>query len=341
MRGQQAVALLHDLGYSNVRDYRGGIADWVESGQPTESVTDTPPPEPDPRATMLDGPPLAASPDGVAGRGPARLSTDGSIRQVDAGPGPATLHLATVRHLDRDDPAERLLLLAWLRLSASTGWSREASPVGADLKGFASAIYFSFVTATSIGYGDIVPVGGARVIAVAEAIAALLIFGAVVAKFVSHRQDELVSEIHRITFEERLDRVETNLHMVISEMLAITAMCEAKAPLNRISTRLESAAILFSGELRTTRDLLYQPRLAVEEGVLGGILASLASALNVLSDLLACLPPGFSRSQPTEITLERLTVLAKEICGECVPHSYTPRLVFWMDRIQAAALRLK
>jgi len=214
-------------------------------------------------------------------------------------------------------------------------------PVGADLKGFASALYFSFVTATSIGYGDIVPVGGARVIAVAEAITALLVFGAVVAKFVSHRQEELVSEIHRVTFEERLDRIETNLHMVISEMLSITAMCEAKAPLNRITTRLESAGLLFLGELRTTRDLLYQPRLVVEEGVLAAILATLASALSVLADLLACLPPEFSRSQPFTITLDRLTGLAKDICGECVPHTYTPRLVFWMDRIQATARRIK
>jgi len=214
-------------------------------------------------------------------------------------------------------------------------------PIGADLNGFASALYFSFVTATSIGYGDIVPVGGARVIAVAEAIGALLVFGAVVAKFVSHRQEELVNEIHRLTFEERLDRVETNLHMVISEILSITAMCEAKAPLNRISTRLESAGLLFLGELRTTRDLLYQPRLLVEEGVLAAILATLASALSVLADLLACLPPELSRSQPFTITLDRVTGLAEEICGECVPHTYTPRLVFWMDRIQATARRIK
>src|SRR5258708_32500697 len=111
-------------------------------------------------------------------------------------------------------------------------------PVDADLKGFASALYFSFVTATSIGYGDIVPVGMARVVAVAEAITGLLIFGAVVAKFVSHRQDELMSEIHRVTFEERLDRIETNLHIVISELLSITAMSESNAPLHRITTRL-------------------------------------------------------------------------------------------------------
>jgi len=230
----------------------------------------------------------------------------------------------------------------WLgALIGDHGLVEGGRPVGADLKGFASAVYFSFVTATSIGYGDIVPVGGARVIAIAEAVTALLVFGAVVAKFVSHRQEELVSEIHRVTFDERLDRVETNLHLVISEILSIASMCEAKAPLNRISTRLESAALLFLGELRTTRDLLYQPRLMVEEGVLAAILATLASALSVLSDLLASLPPEFSRSQPFMITLDRLTALAQEICGECVPHTYTPRLVFWMDRIQATARQIK
>src|SRR5208283_2193611 len=148
--------------------------------------------------------------------------------------------------------------------------------------------------ATSVGYGDIVPIGGARVIAVSEAIAALLIFGAVVAKFVSHRQDVLVSEIHRVTFEERLDRVQTNLHMVISEALSIGEMCEAPHPsMNRILARLESAALLLQSELRTTHDLLYQPRLSVEEGVLASILASVASALAVTSELLGKLPPEF------------------------------------------------
>ena len=233
-------------------------------------------------------------------------------------------------------------LAYWLgTLLGEHGLVEAGRPVDADLNGFASALYFSFVTATSIGYGDIVPVGIARVVAVAEAITGLLIFGAVVAKFVSHRQEELMSEIHRVTFEERLDRIETNLHMVVSELLAITAMVEAKAPLNRVTTRLESGVILFVSELRTTRDLLYQPRLMVEEGVLAGILATLASAMNVLAELLALLPPEFSRSQPLTITLERVSGLAEEVCGDCVPHSYTPRLVFWMDRIQATAKRIR
>jgi hypothetical protein len=332
--------LLKQLGYSNVRDYRGGIADWIESGEPTERAPEAAVSEPGPAAEMPAGPSLAVSLNGGAGRGPARLSRMGRWDKSVLG------------LVERRSTLE--LFIIWIGMIVLSGMGywlgalmgehglvEAGRPVAADLKGFASALYFSFVTATSIGYGDVVPVGLARVIAVAEAIMALLVFGAVVAKFVSHRQEELMSEIHRVTFEERLDRVETNLHMVISELLSITAMCEAKAPVNRVSTRLESAALLFLGELRTTRDLLYQPQLMVEEGVLGGILATLASALGVLAELLACLPPEFSRSQPFAIALERLTALAEDICGECVPHSYTPRLVFWMDRIQATARRIK
>ena len=32
-RSEQALQQLHELGYTNVRDYRAGIADWVESGE--------------------------------------------------------------------------------------------------------------------------------------------------------------------------------------------------------------------------------------------------------------------------------------------------------------------
>jgi hypothetical protein len=104
---------------------------------------------------------------------------------------------------------------------------------------------------------------------------------------------------------------------------------------------LDSAVRVFLGEMRAIHDLLYQPRLLVEEGVLAAILANLASALTVLSELLPCLPPEFARSQTLEIVFADLTRLAEDICGNCVPHDYTPRLVFWMDRIQATARTIK
>jgi len=226
-------------------------------------------------------------------------------------------------------------------LLGAHGLREAGAPVGDGFDGLLTSLYFSFVTATSVGYGDVVPVGMARIVAVTEAALALLIFGAVISKFVSHRQDELVREIHRVTFDERLNRVQSNLHAVIAEFLAINSAYEAgNVSTQRISTQLDSAVLLFLAELRTTHDLLYQPRLVVEEGVLGAILANLASALEVLAELLANLPSGFVRSQPFQIALRNVSHLAEDICGNCVPHAYTPRLTFWMDRIQKTSRQI-
>jgi len=326
--------LLHELGYSKVRDYRGGLADWVESGGSLENGVISPPQQ----ETESVRPSLLVSSEGYAGVGPARVS--GGNDSV----------LGLVGRLSTSQ-----LFLVWIgtvvlcgfgywfgALVGEHGLVEAGAPVGADLRGLLDALYFSFVTATSLGYGDVVPIGIARVLAIIESVAALLIFGAVVAKFVSHRQDELVLEIHRITFDERLDRVQSNLQVVISELVSINSLCEAQSmPLSHIAVRLDSAVLLFLAELRTTHDLLYQPRLMVAEGVLSAILANLASALDVLAELLGCLPAEFVRSEPLELALGNLTRLAEDICGGCVPHAYTPRLTFWMDRIQNTSHRIR
>jgi hypothetical protein len=173
------------------------------------------------------------------------------------------------------------------------------------------------------------------------AVSGMLIFGAVVAKFVSRRQDELVREIHRVTFEERLDRVQTSLHLVLSELQAIGVLCaDGTARPERVGPRLESAALVFASELRAIHDLLYRPQWAPQEQVLGAILASLASSMRELSEVLACLPRGLQRSATLESTLTTLARLAAEICGDCVPRTYAPSLTVWMDRIQELARRI-
>jgi potassium channel LctB len=320
-----------------VRDYRGGLADWVESGGFLERVADTT--TTDSSALPL-GPRLTASIDGLAGEGPARILE--RRRWNDSIPGLID-RLSTVQ-----------LFLVWIgtvllcgfgywvgALAGEHGLVEGNQPLGAGIHGLASALYFSFVTATSVGYGDVLPVGFARLIAIVEAVTTLLIFGAVIAKFVSHRQDQLVGEIHRITFDERLDRVQSNLHVVISELLELSAQCKTPSvPVHRLATRLHSTVWLFLSELRTTHALLYQPRLMVEEIVLASILGNLASALEVLAELMSCLPAEFTRSDHLEIALGSLTHTAEDICGNCVPHEYTPRLIFWMDRIQETARRI-
>ena len=318
------MGLLRTLGYTDLHHYRGGLADWQEAGEPVERL--------EPRPPEAGAPTLTRGPSSR----PAHRQWAGAF--LDA--------------VDRQSTAR--LFLAWLaiillcgmlyslgNLAGSDGLLANGHPVDASLRGFATALYFSFVTATSVGYGDVVPVGAVRFVAITEAVAGLLVFGAVVAKFVSRRQDEIVREIHRITFEDRLDRVQTSLHLVLSELQAIVAMCDdGTIRRERIASRLESATLVFAGELRAIHDLLYRPQWAPEEAVLGAILAGLAGALRELSELLVCLPTAFDRSPTLVAALGTLARLADEICGECVPHGYAPALREWMDRIQETARRL-
>jgi hypothetical protein len=316
-----------------VGHYRGGIEEWENAGLPVEiAARDTAVPLP---AVDVAVPPSPAVPSRVP-----------RIVRLEHGARWGGALLEAIDGL----PTSRLFLV-WLAMVASCGLVYWIAPVfgrnglvtngdlvPADVDGLLMGLYFSFVTATSVGYGDVAPVGFARLFAITEAVAGLLLFGAVISKFVSRRQDELVREIHRTTFEDRLDRVQTNLHLVLSELQSITGVCdEATVPVARIAARLESATLVFAGELRATHDLLYRPHTAPPEPVLSAILATLAGATHALRELLVCLPPDLRRSQTLDETLRMIARLADEVCGECVPHAYTPTLRAWMDRVQEAA----
>jgi hypothetical protein len=159
---------------------------------------------------------------------------------------------------------------------------------------------------------------------------------------VSRRQEEIVREIHRVTFEERLDRIQTNLHMVLSELQSVAiAYSEGRVPADRINARLESSALVFAAELRTIHYLLYRPQDAPEEPVLAGILAMLTSALHTLEECLHTRPDGLTVSPLLAHALKTLSNLASEICATCVPTVYAPALTVWMDRIADIAGRIQ
>jgi hypothetical protein len=316
----QAVSLLRELGYTNVSHYPGGLTEWLAANSPAptaQSETRTSP------ATTI------SRPDSHVAPWSSRLGdtlAERSVRDL------FLLWAATV--------------LAWgfvywllaLRLPGGA-LIRNGEPLAADGAGALSAVYFSAVTATSIGYGDIVPIGVTRVLAVAEGIAGLILFGCVVSKFVSHRQEEVIGEIHRIAFEDRLGRVRTNLHLVRTEIQATARACEGvDLPPPEAIARVESAAMVFVGELRVVHDLLYRPQQTPDETVLEAILASLASVFREFTELLACKQVrAIDRSVALRTSLDTMTRVAKEICGDCVPREFAPGLRSWMDQIQQMA----
>ncbi len=316
---REAAARLTALGYTRVRHYTGGLADWKEHGGPLEALKEAP--------------------------GPA-AGSHAAWRGAAARP---RLH---VRLLDwLGDRSILALLQIWFGLIcgfgviywvaggvAGHGLRAGGAPVMATWDGLFTSVYFSFVTALSIGYGDVIPTGFFRALAVTEGAAGLILFGAVISKLVSRRQEELTGEIHRIAFEARLGRVRTNLHLVLSELDAVAALCATPgAEPAGLRARVESAASVFDGELKAVHDLLYRPQAEPEEQVLASILATVASGLRKLTELLACMPEGARRSALLGANLRDMARLSKEICADCVPREHPASLDVWMDEIQTLA----
>jgi potassium channel LctB len=232
-------------------------------------------------------------------------------------------------------------MIYWIADATVAGALRDANgPVPGTFGGLLTALYFSFVTATSVGFGDVVPMGAARLLAVAEATAGLLLFGALISKLVSRRQDRLIQQIDETTFEERLGRLRTNLHMVLSELQTLTELCTGSPPTARILVRIESAGAVLVGELRSIHDLLYRPDVTPDEQVLEAILANVGSCLDEFGALVECLPSAV-RSRTLRRELEAMSRLAEDICGECVPRQYAPELRAWMDHVQASSHNLR
>lgn len=313
---KRAVGPLQEMGYTNLRYYVGGMEDWQKNGGPLEKCDEAAPVRQ----------PLRRAPMAV----PGRLSA---------------------LEIFANWPLERLIgfwlgmivvfgLIYWLA-GISMGWGLQAGNVAVkpDLSGLGTALYFSFVTALSIGYGDVTPVGALRIFAVTEGIGGLLVFGCVISKLVSRRQEDLTAEIHRTTFEDRLDRVRTNLHLVFSDLGTVQQLQAEQGVLpDLVLRRLESTVRVFRGELQAVHDLLYRAQIAPDEETMESLFANLIICLQGLVDISGSLPDGGAAALNTG--LRSIAALANEICGECVPRVYAPELKESMDRIQELARRL-
>jgi len=94
------------------------------------------------------------------------------------------------------------------------------------LNKFANSLYYSIITATSTGYGDITPQGFSKALASLQSILALFIFAIFVTKLVSHRQDIALRQIHKLSFEDMFHNIREGFYIVRKDFDHIIA--EAK-----------------------------------------------------------------------------------------------------------------
>ena len=119
------------------------------------------------------------------------------------------------------------LLMLWLSLAACFAVAYFALSVFAPAHGptqlqedptllirLLDSFYYSIITATSTGYGDITPQGFSKLLASAQSILALFIFAIFVTKLVSHKQEIALREVHKLTFEDVFHNTREGLYII-------------------------------------------------------------------------------------------------------------------------------
>jgi hypothetical protein len=76
-----------------------------------------------------------------------------------------------------------------------------------------NAFYYSWMTATSTGYGDITPHGFSKFLAAVQSVFALIVFGIFITKLVSQKQELALQEVHRLTFEDGFHNTREGLYI--------------------------------------------------------------------------------------------------------------------------------
>ncbi len=100
-----------------------------------------------------------------------------------------------------------------LNFTENNGLMYNKTAITSNVNGFYNALYFSVITATATGYGDIAPIGLSKAVAILEVIAGLLIFGMLISKLVSYKQDILLDELYDLTFEDKINRLRSSLYL--------------------------------------------------------------------------------------------------------------------------------
>lgn len=125
---------------------------------------------------------------------------------------------------------------------------------------FLTALYFSCVTTTTLGYGDIAPLGASRVLAIFQAFLGMAVVGAVISKVLTRHQGQTIAETNLIAIAERSASVFSALNEQLVEFQDIgrTKVLDEQDENGqaRLARRWMNAELRFNFLLETIQKLL-------------------------------------------------------------------------------------
>jgi rhodanese-related sulfurtransferase len=301
--GPRAVSTLSEMGYQHVTLFPGGVEEWTASGRKLVRHLES--------ATRSEGRHRVA-----------QFVDSLTIRQW------FSLWFAMILSCAS---------MYWLGgLTPWPGLAQNGELIRSDWYGFADCLYFSVVTATTVGYGDIVPRSiWARALASTEAMGGMLLVGAVISRLLSAQQEKLLQDTHDLAFHERLGRMQTSLHLLIPEFQDLeTLHLGGKIERSKIELRLSSGAMMLVRDLKIINELLTGRVGTADQGALELLLVTLNSALQAYLEVLSLV-----KSAPTQVTTQLSRVIS-EICSACMPAESIAEMKEILQRTELLAAQI-
>lgn len=147
------------------------------------------------------------------------------------------------------------LVLVWIFIAVAFGFLYYFLPgelinsrTGEPVTNIFDFIYFSFVTILTIGYGDISAIGFVRMLTAIEGLIGWILFGLIVYKVVSVKEDVILREIHKLSNDQYLSRIRNFLFISNTNLVRFFKEVQSKKiakdsviyELSVISTTLKS-----------------------------------------------------------------------------------------------------
>lgn len=118
-------------------------------------------------------------------------------------------------------------------------------PLTKDVIGFGNSIYFSFITAMTIGYNNLVPVGASKLFVVIEAIFSVALLGIFVAKIVAVKQEEIIQEVEELSFEESTNSAISELYIFRNDIKTLLENSKTSKKISNEQKNFEQSLSMF------------------------------------------------------------------------------------------------
>ena len=152
------------------------------------------------------------------------------------------------------------------------------------------AIYFSFITATTTGFGDIIPHGKFKSFAIIEVVFGLLLLALVTSKLVSIKQNAIIDELYDLSLTEKTNRLRSSFLIFRQNLNRVISKIEDETISKREIAELYIYFSSFEDTLEQTLSLIDKQNNALTKGLdpvtTELILTSTTGAFEKITELL-------------------------------------------------------